>query len=474
VVLGEHKDRTKTNRVRHVQLNSRALGVPEGPEGGDVPAAARLDLPGPAHRRALDRRRAAARAVLAPVPEAPGHPLPQPVRDAPHLRHHDADGGHDAGVGGARQMGHSIEQFLRTYAKWIDGGRTRWRWRSWSLHDSLRGALSLTVVTAHSWQIFIHPGDSGASSPAAFVFIIAARIAVLAFFALSGYVIAASIASNIAKAGHFEADKYLIARVFRIVPPLLVIIAATVLLSAFLRAIGADHVASDYAARKVFATDAAGQLRAIVTLCTQGELTGAWLNGPLWSLTFEIRLYVVAGLVAVFCCGRGWPLRTMALLLAALFLHAIKLDNVLSKGIDLQSTSFVAFLCGAMAYRFRHVSATVLLAVVVGFLAVAAVRILQSESDILGGIDIDTMLLAAQITIGVSSAAAIALIARGAEWPVFRRAGEYSYTLYIGHVPLLLAIYFVLENGFPQALSPIVSIIRMQTPSRRAGSTSSW
>jgi peptidoglycan/LPS O-acetylase OafA/YrhL len=325
--------------------------------------------------------------------------------------------------------------------------------------DSLRGALSLTVVAAHSWQIFIHPGDLGASSPAAFVFIIAARIAVLAFFALSGYVIAASIASNIAKAGHFEADKYLLARVFRIVPPLLVIIAATVLLSAFLRAIGADHVASDYAARKVFATDAAGQLRAIVTLCTQGELTGAWLNGPLWSLTFEIRLYVVAGLLAVFCCGRGWPLRTMALLLAALFLHAIKLDNVLSKGIDLQSTSFVAFLCGAMAYRFRHVSATVLLAVVVGFLAIAAVRILQSESDILGGIDIDTMLLAAQITIGVASAAAIALIARGAEWPVFRRAGEYSYTLYIGHVPLLLAIYFVLENGFPQALSPIVSII---------------
>ncbi|AIV73967.1 putative phage integrase [Burkholderia pseudomallei] len=29
----------------------------------------------------------------------------------------------------AKQLGHSVEMFLTTYSKWIDGIRTIWRWR---------------------------------------------------------------------------------------------------------------------------------------------------------------------------------------------------------------------------------------------------------------------------------------------------------------------------------------------------------
>ncbi|VBC91783.1 Bbp50 [Burkholderia pseudomallei] len=29
----------------------------------------------------------------------------------------------------AKQLGHSVEMFLTTYSKWIEGIRTIWRWR---------------------------------------------------------------------------------------------------------------------------------------------------------------------------------------------------------------------------------------------------------------------------------------------------------------------------------------------------------
>jgi peptidoglycan/LPS O-acetylase OafA/YrhL len=319
--------------------------------------------------------------------------------------------------------------------------------------DSLRGVLSLVVVAAHTWQIFIHPAGAIGTPWSAMVFGLSARVAVMAFFALSGFVITGSIASNIERSGAFEAERYLLARVFRIVPPLLTVIAGTVVLYFILDLFGALQVTLPGAARRAFTIDPTGQLWAIASLCTQGELTGAWLNGPLWSLTFEIRIYVVAGLLAVAFFGRGWLARLTACVLLWVFVTSIKLDAVFTSGIDLQAASFAAFLCGAIAYAFRNSSILRLSGAAILFGLVAVLRASQARASLPDAIDSSPVLLAAQVAVAGACASLIACVAQGREWPVFRRAGEYSYTLYIGHFPLLLAAYFLLAKFRPELLT---------------------
>jgi peptidoglycan/LPS O-acetylase OafA/YrhL len=309
--------------------------------------------------------------------------------------------------------------------------------------DSLRGILAVIVVSAHAWQIFGVPAGLEGAGWIATVTGLAARVSVLAFFTLSGYVIAASVAANVAAHGSFRADQFALARAFRISVPLVAVILMTVVLEAMLRALDATTATAPEAARKTFRTDPLGQLRALYTLCVRGELTGAWLNGPLWSLTYEIRLYVVSGLLAVVLCGSGWIGRAAAGILLYVYLSAI---DAFGSAVDLQKVSFAAFLCGAIAYRFRQAPTRYLLGVAMLALTAAAARLLAVRGSVVEGLDKDPLVLAAQVAAFIAFAIAVVLIGRGPAWRVLQGAGSYSYTLYIGHFPLLLAAYFACEN----------------------------
>ena len=139
--------------------------------------------------------------------------------------------------------------------------------------DSLRGVLSLVVVIAHSWQVFIHPLDRN-DSLLLYIFSLSARFSVLAFFCLSGFVIALSIDQNRSRHGSFRISDYFLARVFRIVPPLLVVFAITFLMQLILMRVGAEIVGSTTAARQIFVTDVSDQFKALRTLCIKGDLAG--------------------------------------------------------------------------------------------------------------------------------------------------------------------------------------------------------
>lgn len=122
IVLGEHKERTKTHAVRTVQLNSRALAAlkaqkahtflkPDGWVFMDPVSGERwVDDWNPREkywRPCLKR-------------------LGIRYRTPYETRHTYATMLLMAGVApayAARQLGHSVEQFLRTYSKWLDGGQ---------------------------------------------------------------------------------------------------------------------------------------------------------------------------------------------------------------------------------------------------------------------------------------------------------------------------------------------------------------
>lgn len=124
IVLGEHTDKTKTKSVRSVQLNSRALAALKAQKAHtflDRTKGGWVFLDPKTNERWVDDwtpremywRRSLTRLGIR-------------YRSPYETRHTYATimlmGNVNSGFA-ARQMGHSVEQFLRTYSKWIDGGR---------------------------------------------------------------------------------------------------------------------------------------------------------------------------------------------------------------------------------------------------------------------------------------------------------------------------------------------------------------
>lgn len=118
-VRGVHKDKTKTNVARTIKLNSRALAALEAQraltqlKGGAVFQDPRYDEP-------WNDERAFRRSYWTPVLTFLGIRYRRPY----NMRHTYATLMLMAGANHswcAKQLGHSVDQFQRTYTKWIDG-----------------------------------------------------------------------------------------------------------------------------------------------------------------------------------------------------------------------------------------------------------------------------------------------------------------------------------------------------------------
>lgn len=125
LVLGEHEDRTKTHKTRTVQLNSRALAALQAMKAHTF----MLKVGGWVF---VDPRTGQQFTDDEPPREMYWRPAVRRTgiryRSPYETRHTYATVMLMSGVTpayAAKQMGHSIEMFLRTYAKWIDGGQNQ-------------------------------------------------------------------------------------------------------------------------------------------------------------------------------------------------------------------------------------------------------------------------------------------------------------------------------------------------------------
>jgi integrase len=122
IVLGEHRENTKTNVARLVQLNSRAIEFLKAQKEHTFLRKDGWVFQDPA----TDERWADDRKVREDYWQPTLKRLGIRYRNPYQTRHTYATMLLMAGVApayGARQLGHSVEMFLRTYAKWIDGGQ---------------------------------------------------------------------------------------------------------------------------------------------------------------------------------------------------------------------------------------------------------------------------------------------------------------------------------------------------------------
>lgn len=122
VVRGEEKDSTKTDVARTVRLNSRALAVIQRQRQHTQMAADGRVFHDPRYGEGWYDERAFRRSYWTPVLKALGIRYRRPY----NCRHTYATAMLMAGMTPAfcaKQLGHSVEMFLTTYAKWIDGDR---------------------------------------------------------------------------------------------------------------------------------------------------------------------------------------------------------------------------------------------------------------------------------------------------------------------------------------------------------------
>jgi peptidoglycan/LPS O-acetylase OafA/YrhL len=207
----------------------------------------------------------------------------------------------------------------------------------WEQFDTARLLLAAMVALAHAYYIFLTPiGHSGLLLTVQWL----AWLAVLCFFVLSGLVIGRSLQRR-----YDGFIPFMMRRIWRIYPPLLICFALMIAIAAGLRwnVIPTGPVAAAFPMVESFNFDLHRALLCLGTFGFRGWLSSG-ANGSLWSLAVEMRCYVIVGLV-------GQALQTKSRMVQALCVAALfYLGNFLIHDrTDYQITlCYAAFAVGAL------------------------------------------------------------------------------------------------------------------------------
>jgi peptidoglycan/LPS O-acetylase OafA/YrhL len=331
--------------------------------------------------------------------------------------------------------------------------------------DALRGLAAAIVVWHHVFVVF-GTEFQGLKDFSGELFWLASFIsdqnknAVLLFFVLSGFSIRLSLNQGWPVSAP-DAMHYAARRAFRILPLYWFALAAT-FVAAFVL-FGADHPSFSM-------SNLAGNL---VFLQTSESAAGNWfppfgMNGPLWSLSFEIFYYACFPALAWTAIKLGGISKASALLVAFCFvlsLAGLALNLVAPSPFSNFMSLWLVWMLGFdLAETWLRKRASIALPLApLALAALLAVEFVVAES----GMTSDTLellrngtLIATLGYIVVSSdhrvaASAMRLVSNALLY-VFERVGTGSYALYLLHVPLLLSIKTFVPSGAGTS-SPLVT-----------------
>lgn len=321
--------------------------------------------------------------------------------------------------------------------------------KNYSNFDYLRAISAVVVFISHLFQIFWMP-VVGSDHPLSHLMHHASVVAVLTFFVLSGYVIAMSLNRNLGiNNGKFHETEYFVSRIIRIYPPFIFSILLVVLIYIIVNVLKLPGTTSPlstamdvYQAREYFTLNFREILTAFALLNGLEQM-----NGPLWSLYIEVRMYIFAGLlVLIINSGRG-SFKQISSTLLFLVLARSFIQNPVT--IHYASWWLVgsAFFIGYESSRPR-----------VKLISAISIAIL------FGTIIFSTQEKVSDTTLAFLFIFTVFVVAMNTRWLLgsfMKKIANYSYSLYIIHFPITLfvySLYLLLMNNHDIYMRLIFSI----------------
>lgn len=327
--------------------------------------------------------------------------------------------------------------------------------------SSIRGIAALIVVVAHANQIFVLR-FFGLEHVIAKISGQMAAHAVLIFFVVSGYLISLSILKNIERnGGSFDLLEYVSSRISRIYPPLIFSVVVCLVIYSLIRLLelpGGDFEGAQpfgligdlYVARPTFkidTSDVAGLL-----LMKNGFLQA---NGPLWSLFIEWRIYIAAACLAmIITCAR--PIHriiwSIGLVYTLIQLKTIDSNALFYSGVWLLGCG-MAYLHNRAPIAWTRGQTKIWVLPIV----LLAVYLYFEPGLIIESRNLSTATERSfQFLFGVLYASLlfpIAPVARAVPRLVLMRLGDFSYTLYIVHFPVMLFVLSLSQDMIGQSVA---------------------
>ena len=293
--------------------------------------------------------------------------------------------------------------------------------------SAIRGGSAIVVLCAHIMQThFLR--IVGLGSPLHQLSSVASEYAVIVFFILSGYLIAHSLETNIERNGSLRLNVYVAARIARLYPPFIYAVAVSLLVYFVMeffglpgRAVAMRLPGDSYAVRDVVHISVSDIKLALLML--QGMLN---INGPLWSLYIEAKMYVLFACVITFSSAN----RSVVLKLACALICLIA-----AKAGVAYNPGFAAYaaiwMIGALSYyvwnQCANKNSRILLCLAL-IIAAEAWNILEDGAS--------PWIVARDVSIVVFIS--WLLFKLRVRVPSSQRIADCSYSLYATHFPILL------------------------------------
>ncbi|MFH2139881.1 MAG: acyltransferase [Pseudomonadota bacterium] len=336
--------------------------------------------------------------------------------------------------------------------------------------NAIRALSGMVVVFSHFFQLYIMPVE-GRTYFVNFA-ISMAEYAVIAFFALSGLLISLSIERNIRRHGCFMWREYLISRVARIYPALIASVLLCLILYGVLLLLGLDGAGaltrpSDVypASRTEFSVSKAEVLLTLMQTYAFGPGGYIAVNGPLWTLSYEVGFYLVAGLLMTMARGAGIARLFAAVCLLLVVVVAIKMEKhlflhygsiwmlgvglffLLKRRADHVDDATVTSACGyfsVLCWRTASSTWVGILIFVLLCLSNALLILAKGEAALIHDYMAALVIIAAMYV--------LACTRRTMAGHLAKMAGS-TYTLYLFHFPLMLFFYALIRDLYD--ISPV-------------------
>lgn len=325
--------------------------------------------------------------------------------------------------------------------------------RAFSLQlESLRGLSAIIVLFSHCFQAVIAPLDQSIYP----IIRLLGQAAVMMFFVLSGYLIGYSIQKNITRYQQFNLRQYIQQRCKRILLPFIFALILTVILY-FIAPYFFASATQQILPQQPFMIRYAFDINLIELLGTalflNGFLTSTLSsNAALWSLSYEVWFYVLAGCLMLFR-------NRIAVLIFMITLGLLSFLN-------LQFLLYFMVWLSAFAFSFLQSSTYILplqLQAIKIFFAMLALLIAIFDFYQFHFLDQGKNYSAENFTyfnlcIGMAFCCWLVQLRFKLRHftPIWVHSARFSYTLYVTHFPLILfslgCFPFLLTSGLVFAL----------------------